>query len=56
MVLVLLESYCIWALSCEGNDTPCKPINKTEAKLQDFDMNIEDLKFYVICVNTTLSK
>uniref|UniRef100_A0AAR5QH63 Protein ARV n=1 Tax=Dendroctonus ponderosae TaxID=77166 RepID=A0AAR5QH63_DENPD len=54
VVLILLESYCIWALSC-GVNTPCKPINKTEPKLHDFDMNTEDLKFYVICLNTTLS-
>ncbi|XP_050294060.1 protein ARV1 [Anthonomus grandis grandis] len=56
VILMLLESYCDSALSTRLlTNVYEKQANKTEPTLSDFDMNIEDLKFYIMCLNTALS-
>lgn len=55
VILVLIESYSHWALSNRNLSKICNNSNKTEPSLNDFDMNMEDLKFYIICVNVAIA-
>ncbi|XP_066141937.1 protein ARV1 [Euwallacea fornicatus] len=55
VIIILTESYCNWSLKSRQDGTLCCKENKTEPNLYEFDMNIEDLRFYVICLNSVFS-
>ncbi|KAL1509637.1 hypothetical protein ABEB36_004344 [Hypothenemus hampei] len=54
LLLILLESYCNWSVVTRYCHYNCNKINKTEPSLNDFDMNIEDLRFYIVFLNIAI--
>ncbi|XP_066251407.1 protein ARV1 [Euwallacea similis] len=55
VIIILTESYCNWSLKSRQDGTLCCKENNTEPSLHEFDMNLEDLRFYVICLNSVFS-
>lgn len=57
MILILVESFCSWSLEnntdhSRSNDS----IREPEPSLHNFDMNVDDLKFYAFLMNAALSQ
>lgn len=56
VILLLVESFCSWSLENNTDHSCCNEnIRETEPSLPNFDMNIDDLKFYAFLLNVALS-
>ncbi|CAG9772602.1 unnamed protein product [Ceutorhynchus assimilis] len=55
VILILLESYCKWVLTSTNFQDHMIHNKTSQPNLKDFHMKIEDLQYYGICINTTIS-
>ncbi|XP_030752604.1 protein ARV1 [Sitophilus oryzae] len=55
LILILLEAYSNMTLLNNSNVVQCDSQNQTEPSLKDFDVNVEDLKFYILTINIGIS-